>query len=89
MDKLIYIGYLLLMVVAIYQIRVSIIIWRAEEFEKIQRVFQLLIIWIIPIFGGLGCHLFLRSQRGTIQAKRNGFVHQESNVEIGFGDIKP
>jgi len=58
MNGLTFISYVLLMVVAIYQITVSIIIWRAEEFEKSQRVFQLLIIWLIPIFGALGSHLF-------------------------------
>jgi uncharacterized membrane protein len=89
MNGLTYIGCVLLMVAAIYQITVSIIIWRAEEFEKIQRVFQLLIIWLIPIFGALGCHLFLRGQRSPIQVKRNEFIQQESNVEVGFGDVKP
>jgi uncharacterized membrane protein len=89
MSGLTYIGCVLLMVVAIYQTVVSIIIWRAEEFETIQRVLQLFIIWLIPIFGALGCHLFLRSQRNPIQVKGNEFVQQESNIEVGFGDVKP
>jgi hypothetical protein len=39
MNGFTYIACIWLIVVAIYQIAVSIIIWRAEEFERIQRVF--------------------------------------------------
>jgi hypothetical protein len=89
MNGFTYLACVLLTVVAICQIAVSIIIWRADEFEKNQRVCQLLIIWLIPIFGALACHFFLQSQRSLIQLKRHEFVQQESNVEVGFGDVKP
>lgn len=89
MTGLVYLGYALVMLIAVYQIFVSIVIWRAEEFEQIQRAFQLGLIWLIPIFGALGCHLFLRSQRNIIHNKDNGFVQQEPDVEVGFGDVHP
>ena len=85
MSELTYIGGALLAIVVIYHIYVSIIIFRADEYEPIQRLFQLFVVWIIPFFGALGCHLVLRSQRETGHRKGNLFVPQGPNDAGGDG----
>jgi hypothetical protein len=69
----------------IYQIYVSVILLRAEEYEKNQRFLQLFIVWGVPLLGAIGCHVFLRSQRETVCRKDNSFVQQEANDNGGDG----
>ena len=83
MSELTYIGGALVLVV--YQVYVSIVIFRADEYEQIQRILQLSIVWIVPLFGALACHLFLHSQRQAVHHRDISFVPQIPND--GGGDV--
>ena len=85
MSEITYIGGALVAILVIYQIYVSIILFRADEYEQIQRLLQLFIVWIIPLFGAVGCHLILRSQRETVHRKDKFFVSQGANDAGGDG----
>lgn len=79
MSEIAYIGGALLAILVIYQIYVSVIIFRADEYEQVQRLLQFSLVWIVPLFGAVGCHLVLRSQREAIHREDNFFVPQASN----------
>jgi len=38
-------------------------------------------VWLLPLIGAFGCHLFLRSQRTPAPRPDNQFVPQEPNGE--------
>jgi len=67
--------------VAFYQIFVSVTIFRADEYDHKQQWLQFLMIWLLPLIGAVGCHLFLRSQRTPAPRPDNQFVPQEPNGE--------
>ena len=85
MSEITYIVSTLVAMLLFYQIYVSIILFRANEYEQIQRIFQIFIIWIIPLFGAVGCHLVLRSQREAVHRKDKFFVSQGENDPGGDG----
>ena len=41
---------------------VSIFLLRRDDLESIQKVLQIVIVWLIPLIGAIGLWLFLRSQ---------------------------
>jgi ABC-type nickel/cobalt efflux system permease component RcnA len=89
MSKIMYIGSGLVAILVIYQIYVSFILLRADEYEQIQRFLQLFIVWVIPLFGAIVCHVVLRSQRETVRRKDNFFVAQgpnDSGADGHYGD---
>lgn len=63
--------------VAFYQLYVSAMLLRADEYDPQQRWLQVLMVWLLPLIGALGCHLFLRSQRAPNPRQDNRFVPQE------------
>jgi hypothetical protein len=73
------IGIIFLGTLISYQLYVSIAVYRAEEYDRIQRIFQISLIWLVPLFGSIGCHLFLRSQRESVGRIDDGCVPQEPN----------
>ena len=85
MSEITYIGCALVAILAIYHIYVSIILFRADECEPAQRLLQLFIVWILPLFGAIGCHLVLRSQRDTAHRKDKFFTSQGANDAGGDG----
>ena len=84
MSELTFIGGAL--VLTIYQAYVSTVIFEAIEYEQIQRNLQVLIVWIVPLFGALACHMFLRSQRKALNHSDHDFVPQMPNDGDGDGD---
>ncbi|MFC0349422.1 hypothetical protein [Undibacterium danionis] len=72
----------------IYQIFVSFLVYRAEEYEKAQRLIQILLIWCIPLVAALIFHSFLRNQRKSFHGKVNHVVAQDQNIVLGYGDLK-
>jgi Na+-driven multidrug efflux pump len=85
---MIQLSYTLLVLVIIYQIFVSFLIYRAEEYERAQRLAQITLIWFIPIMTAFVLHSFLRNQRKTSHVKINNVSAQDQNVILGYGDIK-
>lgn len=72
--------------VAFYQLYVSAILFRADEYDPQQQWLQVLMVWLLPLIGALGCHLFLRSQRTPSPRQDNRFVPQEPTGGL-HGDL--
>ena len=47
------------LVLAAYQLYVSLRVLFAIQYTKMQRLGQLALIWLIPLFGAIVCHVFL------------------------------
>jgi hypothetical protein len=77
------IAFALLGALACYQICVSVLIFRADEYDHKQQRLQILIVWLLPLIGALGCHFFMRSQRSPSHFRDHSFVPQEPNGEAG------
>src|SRR3990167_2891289 len=63
--------------VVFYQLYVSAILFRADEYDTPQRWLQVWMVWLLPLIGALGCHLFLLSQRAPGPRPDSRFVPQE------------
>ena len=77
-----------LAVLVVYQLWVTVLVYRADEYDSKQRNLQYLVIWLIPFFAALTCHLMLRSSRASIKPSNTSFVDQSDNVgaeNIGSG----
>jgi hypothetical protein len=79
MSEFYYVGFLLVGFVLLYQIYVSVVIYRAAEYEQIQRFLQIFFVWLFPLFGAIGFHLFLRNQRRNVLGEDLRFVPQPPN----------
>jgi hypothetical protein len=67
---------------AIYQLWATLSICRADEYDSKQRIMQCLVIWLLPFFGALICHLVLRSGRAPIKPANTSFVQQSENGDM-------
>jgi len=63
----------------LYQIWVSIAVCRAPEYDQKQCSLQLAVVWLFPLIGAVGCHLFLRNSRKSVPRDDFKFVPQEPN----------
>jgi NADH:ubiquinone oxidoreductase subunit 6 (subunit J) len=82
------IAYIVLAVLCIYQLWVTVLVYRADEYESKQRNLQCLAIWLIPFLAALTCLLVLRSSRAPIKPSKTSIVDQSDNVgaeNIGIG----
>jgi NADH:ubiquinone oxidoreductase subunit 6 (subunit J) len=82
------IAYIVLAVLCIYQLWVTVLVYRADEYDSKQRNLQCLAIWLIPFLAALTCHLVLRSSRAPIKPSKTSIVDQADNVgaeNIGIG----
>lgn len=50
-----------------------------KEYERIQRLLQLLLVWLVPFAGAAACHIFLRNQRAKTPREDFKFVRQTEN----------
>jgi hypothetical protein len=64
----------------IYQLWVTVMVWRADEYDAKQRILQCLAIWLLPFFAVLICHLMLRNSRAPIKPANTNVVDQCDNV---------
>jgi hypothetical protein len=62
-----------------YQIWLTALICRADEYDRKQRNLQCLVIWLLPFLGAMICHLILRSSRAPIKPANTDFVEQPPN----------
>jgi hypothetical protein len=76
------IGFGFLALLLIYQLWVTALIRRADDYDSKQRNLQCLVIWLIPFFGALTCHLVLRSSRVTSTPGNTDFVPQTPNGDM-------
>jgi hypothetical protein len=79
MNNLQTIAYSFLAMLLLYQLWVTALIYRADEYDSKQRNLQGAVIWLIPLFGALICHLVLRSSRAPIKPSNTDFVPQSPN----------
>jgi hypothetical protein len=75
-------AYSFLAMLLLYQLWVTALIYRADEYDRKQRNLQCLAIWLIPFFGALTCQLVLRSSRAPIKPANTSFVLQSENGDI-------
>jgi hypothetical protein len=76
------IAYFFLVLLVIYQLWATVSICRADEYDSKQRNLQCAVIWLLPFFGALICHLVLRSSRTPIKPANTSFVLQSENGDI-------
>jgi D-alanyl-lipoteichoic acid acyltransferase DltB (MBOAT superfamily) len=76
------IAYIILVLLLIYQLWVTVLICRADEYDSKQRNMQCLAIWLIPFLGALTCQLVLRSSRAPIKPANTSFVLQSENGDM-------
>ncbi len=82
------IAYSVLALLFVYQLWVTVMVCRADEYDAKQRILQCLAIWLIPFLAALTCHLVLRSSRAPIKPSKSSIVDQSDNVgaeNIGTG----
>lgn len=68
---------------ALYQLFISILIARADEYTRVQKVTQALLVWIVPLFGALVCHIVLWSARKAYVPRDTKFT--EPGADPGLG----
>jgi hypothetical protein len=71
---------------AFYQLWVTVLICRADEYDSKQRNLQCIVIWLFPFLGALTCQLVLRSSRAPINPGNTDFVPQSENGDISHHD---
>ena len=59
--------------VMVYQLFASVLVWRCKYFNARQRGAQLVLIWIVPVFGALVCHAVVQVH-GEREAIRDSLV---------------
>lgn len=82
------IAYSVLALLFVYQLWVTVMVCRADEYDAKQRILQCLAIWLIPFVAALTCHLVLRSSRAPIKPSKTSILDQSDNVgaeNIGTG----
>ena len=76
------IAYIVLALLFIYQLWVTVLVCRADEYDNKQRNLQCLAIWLVPFLGALTCQLVLRSSRTPIKPAKTNFVQQSENGDM-------
>ena len=76
------IAYVFLVLLVIYQLWVTVLIYRADEYDSKQRNLQCLVIWLLPFLGALTCQLVLRSSRAPINPGNTDFSPQSENGDM-------
>jgi len=76
------IAYSVIALLFIYQLWVTVMVWRADEYDAKQRILQCLAIWLLPFFAVLICHLMLRNSRAPIKPSNTSIVDQPANGDM-------
>ena len=82
MDNSPIIAYVFFVMLVIYQLWVTVMICRADEYDSKQRNLQCIVIWLVPFLGALTCQLVLRSSRAPINPGNTDFVQQSENGDV-------
>ena len=61
------------MILAAVNLSVSVFVIRSESLELFQKLAQVFIIWLFPIFGAIGIWVFIRSMDAPPKAYRPKF----------------
>lgn len=68
---------------AVYQLYVSLRVLFAIQYTKLQRLAQLGLIWLIPLFGAIVCHVFLVSDMKRPRPRDTAFTQAPENPPGG------
>ncbi|WP_412973031.1 hypothetical protein [Glaciecola sp. MF2-115] len=77
------IWYLLIGIALLINIAVSIFLIRRDDLEGFQKSAQILIVWLIPIFAGLGVWMLRRSQDAPTKAHKNFGGGARDSIDTG------
>jgi O-antigen ligase len=71
------------LVLAAYQLYVTLRVLFAIQYTKVQRLLQLALIWLIPLFGAIVCHVFLVSDAQRPRPRDTAFTQAPENPPGG------
>ncbi len=69
----------ILLFVAAYQIWISVRLVNAVEYSRTQKLYQLVIIWLIPVLGAVVVHFVLFSTAHSTPSVDRAFIPQQEN----------
>jgi hypothetical protein len=64
---------IVLLVLCALNILVSLLLLFRDDLEGIQKIAQIVIVWVIPFLGGIGLWLFHRSQDLPVKSSKGSF----------------
>ena len=73
------------LVLCILNILTSIYLYYREDFEIVQKVSQIVIVWIIPFIGAIGLLIFHRTQDLPVKSNNGKFGGGPSDGTGGVG----
>ncbi|MCL1056907.1 hypothetical protein L2729_02735 [Shewanella gelidimarina] len=79
---------ILLGIFFLLNILVSFYIGRHQDLEPIQKVIQIIVVWLLPFIGGIGLWLFNRSQDIVTPSSKefgSGSANGVSSVDASLG----
>lgn len=71
------------------QLLVTFRVLMSYEFSWTQKTIQILIIWIVPLVGALGCGMFLSSDRRVPRLRDTAFTKDNGDNPPGIKQINP
>ena len=74
-----------LLVTGLYQLYVTVRVFRLHRYSTGQRIAQLSLIWLFPLLGAIVCHVFLGSDEQAPVKRANGFIADSGNSPSGIG----
>jgi hypothetical protein len=81
-DYLVWIGALVL-----YNLYATVLVVRAEVYERGQKIRQIVIIWLLPLVGAVLVRLALNAAERTPKPVDRAFIPQEPNAETDARNI--
>jgi hypothetical protein len=78
-------GLWLLGAVLVYQGIVTIRVAAAVEYSRFQKLTQILLIWTIPLFGAVACHIFLSADQQVPKTPDGPFTPDGGGNPPGIG----
>jgi hypothetical protein len=74
-----------LLAMALYQLYVTVRVFRSHRYSMGQRIAQLSLIWLFPLLGAIICHAFLGADEQQSVKRDNGFIADGGSSPSGIG----
>jgi len=74
--------YIALVIYLVLSLAVSVFLVKRDDLDNVQKVFQILLVWLIPYFAAIGLWLFNKSQDQPVKqfSKFGGGAQDSSNA---------
>ena len=69
---------------ALYQLFVSLKVIRSAQYSRTQKLLQIALIWLVPLLGAVGCHIFVAPEAGPTR-EDSTFTPDSGNNPPGVG----